>query len=172
MSINAMSGVEIERKYIIKMPDISLLSLQPEYTQSEILQIYLPSKNGETHRIRYRKYADRKEFTETKKIHIDKMSSEEIEDFITEEQFSQLSKQLREGSVPLKKVRHTFVYLGNTIEIDIYPQWINTAIMEIELRDRAQKVELPPFIQIICEVTGNKAYSNSSMSRKFPDETK
>lgn len=170
MDNKAKSGVEIERKYIIKMPDVLLLSGQNEYTKSEILQIYLPSQNGETHRIRYRKYQDREEYTETRKIRIDEMSSEEIEGPISPERFSELSANIREGSRPLKKVRHTFMYLENVFEIDIYPEWKNSAIMETELADRNQLVEIPSFIEILMEVTGNISYSNSAMSRKFPDE--
>ena len=63
----ANAGLEIERKYIIKMPDFSLLESQEGYTKSDILQIYLSSENGETHRIRRRTYADKTICTETKK---------------------------------------------------------------------------------------------------------
>ncbi len=163
-------SMEIERKYIIKMPDITFLQSQPSYTKSEILQIYLPSKQGETHRIRRRTFADRNEHTETRKIRIDPISSEEIENEISAERFMSLQAKIQEGSRPINKLRHTFAYSEHIIEIDIYPEWTKSAIMEIELQNPNQKVQIPSFIEIICEVTGDKTYSNASMSRRFPIE--
>ncbi len=170
MTSNAKTGVEIERKYIIKMPDISVLSKQPEYTRSDITQIYITPKDGETHRVRRRCYPDRVQFVETRKIRIDHISVTEIEGEISEESFNELSKKMIDGSSPVIKTRHTFLYLGQIFEIDIYPQWKSTAIMETELCSREEEVEIPSFIEIIREVTGDKAYSNASMSRTFPHE--
>ena len=143
-----------------------------EYTKSDILQIYLPSDMGETHRIRRRVYSDRIKCTETRKIRIDKMSSTEIEGEISQSDFDLLAKNPLEGRTPIEKTRHTFIFKGQTFEIDIYPNWKNTAIMETELSDREKLVTFPSFIEIIREVTGNKAYSNAAMSKSFPDEDK
>ena len=62
------SNLEIERKYIIAMPDIEEMQKMESYCKSEILQIYLPSKNDETHRIRRRIYSDKTVCTETVKV--------------------------------------------------------------------------------------------------------
>ncbi len=170
MSKNNKIGVEIERKYIIKMPDFSTISAQDCYTRSEILQIYLPSAGSETHRIRRRIFDDKTVYTETRKIRLDKMSATEIEGEIGEEEFDFFAKNPLTGYTPIEKTRHTFIYRGQLFEIDVYPQWINTAIMETELPDREKLVDFPEFIEIICEVTGDKSYSNAGMSRKFPSE--
>ena len=170
MRKNTKTAVEIERKYVIKMPSLSVLAEQENYTSSEILQIYLKGEQGETHRIRRRSYPDKTICTETRKIRIDKMSSTEIEGEITEESFNALAAAPLEGTIPIEKTRHTFVYKGQLFEIDVYPQWKNTAIMETELPSRDKNVEMPDFINILKEVTGNKAYSNASMSRAFPAE--
>ena len=58
----------------------------------------------------------------------------------------------------------------HTVEIDIYPEWDSTAILEVELRSRDEQISLPDFIKILKEVTGDKRYSNASMSRTFPEE--
>ena len=165
-------GVEIERKYIIRMPSESQLASMPDYTRSDILQIYLPSSVGETHRIRKRVYSDKIVCTETRKIRIDKMSSTEIEGEISLSDFDFLAKNPLEGRTPIQKTRHTFTYENQTFEIDIYPNWNMSAIMETELSDRDEKVIFPSFIHIIREVTGNKAYSNAQMSKSFPEEDK
>ena len=81
-----------------------------------------------------------------------------------------LSETILEGTSPINKTRHTFSYLGQLFEIDIYPQWQHSAIMETELSSREAAVSFPAFIEIIREVTGDKAYSNAGMSRSFPPE--
>lgn len=163
-------GIEIERKYIIKLPDLDKIYAQQSHTESKILQIYLPSEQGETRRIRRREYPDRTLYIETTKLRIDGMSSRETERELEREEFDRLASSPLEGTEPIIKTRHTFIYLGQTFEIDIYPQWRSTAIMETELDCRERVVEMPPFIEIIREVTGNKAYSNASMSKSFPKE--
>lgn len=170
MSENMKTGVEIERKYIIKKPHVDLLSIQNEYTKSEIVQIYITSAEGETHRIRRRDYGDRVQYIETRKIRIDSISVTEIEGEITEERFAELKKKQTEGSSPVLKTRHTFKYKGQIFEIDVYPQWHNTAIMETELESREERAEMPEFIEILKEVTGERIYSNASMSKAFPPE--
>ncbi len=167
---NAKIGLEIERKYIIEMPDVSVLSQQPEYTVSGILQIYIQGAIGETHRVRRRDFSDRVVCTETRKIRIDKISSTEIEGEISIEEFDRLALTILDGTQPINKLRYTFIYEGQIFEIDVYPQWKNTAIMETELDDPKKEVKIPSFINIVREVTGNKAYSNAGMSRRFPKE--
>ena len=170
MSNNAKIGIEIEKKYIIKMPDLSVLCTQDAYTESRILQIYLPSADGETLRIRKREQGGKISYTETRKIRIDKMSSTEIEREITEEEFSSLSKSILSTTRPIEKTRHTFIYKKQLFEIDIYPEWKRTAIMETELDSRERTVDFPSFLEIVKDVTGDKSYSNRGMSHTFPKE--
>ncbi|MBQ8688755.1 MAG: hypothetical protein IJ515_00120 [Clostridia bacterium] len=167
-----MNNIEIERKYVIKLPSTELLRAQSGYTVSEICQIYVSSAPRVTHRVRSRKYADKTVFTETKKVRINKISAFEDEREITAEEFENISADIAEGTVPVIKTRHTFVYNSQTFEIDVYPQWNSTAIMETELENEEKEVLIPQFIEIVREVTGDKAYSNASMSRSFPAEIK
>lgn len=164
--------LEIERKFIIKKPDTEKMSQMPEYDKTAITQIYLLSDGGITHRIRSRKYRDRAVYTETVKKRIDEISVYEDEREIGGEEFLALSKKIDKTTRPISKVRHSFLYSGKTVEIDIYPEWKNTAIMEIELESRDDDISLPEFISVVREVSGIKEYSNASMSRRFPDEEK
>ncbi len=163
-------GVEIERKYIIEKPSLEDMKLEEGFTESDILQIYLASESGLTHRIRARKSECGTVYTETKKIRIDRMSSTELEREISESEFSVLKENIREGSSPINKKRYTFLYKGQLFEIDFYPEWESSAIMETELESRQQQVDFPEFIRVIQDVTGVKEYSNSSMANSFPSE--
>ena len=144
----------------------------PEYTRSEITQIYLKSPDGITRRVRCRERSGNITYTETKKVRIDKMSAYEDEREISYEEFVDLSSEKDEKTLPIIKTRHTFTYEGQLFEIDVYPKWKSTAIMETELEARDKEVKFPEFITIIREVTGDKNYSNAGMSRSFPDEDK
>lgn len=162
--------VEIERKYVIAMPDIAALHLMDGYTVSDIEQTYLESEPSVTHRVRKRVYEDRAVYTETKKVRIDKISSYEDEREISEGEYRELMVKRKDGTVTLKKTRHTFLYLGRTFEIDVYPEWRNTAILETELSSRDTVVDFPRVIRIVAEVTGDKKYTNAAMSHDFPKE--
>ena len=163
-------SIEIERKYVIMMPDFEVLKSQKGYSASEILQIYLKSETGITHRVRRRLFFERVEYTETKKIRLDKMSAIEDECEISPERFDELIKNVKEGTRPILKVRHVFDFDGFCFELDVYPEWKHTCIMEVELESADVNFEIPPFIKVVEEVTGRKEYSNFSMSRNFPPE--
>ena len=162
--------IEIERKYVISMPDVCAMQSEEGYTSSDIVQIYLTSAPHVTHRVRSRTKGGVTKYTETKKVRISGMSAYEDEREITESEFLTLRENIAEGTTPVIKTRHTFLFAGQLFEIDVYPNWRTTAIMETELPSEDTVVEIPSFIKIIKEVTGIKAYSNASMSRNFPEE--
>ena len=162
--------LEIERKYVIRKPNVAMLSSLEGYTVSDIEQTYLESAAHVTHRVRARSYGDRTVYTETKKVRIDKMSVYEDEREIDKSEYLELLKGRKEGTVTLSKTRHTFLYLGQVFEIDVYPEWVNSAVLETELPSRETVVEFPDFIRVIAEVTGEKKYSNAAMSKEFPKE--
>ncbi len=172
MKNNETVGVEIERKYIIEMPDFQILEKQEKYQKSDILQTYLYSSPGETRRVRRRTTDGVTRYIETRKIRIDKISSTEIERELDEEEYLLLLGDADKGALPIKKTRHIFIYKNQLFEIDVYPGWNKTAIMETELKSRTESVEIPEFIKIIREVSGDKAYSNAGMARRFPEEIK
>ena len=162
--------IEIERKFVIAMPDVSTIAKIDGYSSSDIDQTYLTSVPHVTRRVRARSYSDHTVYTETKKVRIDKMSAFEDEREITESEYVAMLFEIAPGTVTLHKTRHTFPYLGRTVEIDIYPDWQRSCILEVELESEDEALMLPDFINVIKEVTGDKGYSNAAMSRKFPEE--
>lgn len=162
-------NIETEKKYVIEMPDVLFLSTLENYTESEIEQIYLNTE-GVTHRIRRRKMGERVVYTETEKRRISPMSVIETEKEIDEVKYNELKKNRKENSKILVKTRYTFDFLGHTIEIDVYPKWQKSAIMELELKSEGESFSLPPFIKLIKDVTGLFEYSNAKMSVSFPPE--
>ena len=168
-----MTNLEIERKYVIEKPQIDKMRECGAYTSSEIVQIYLDAEAGVTRRVRSRAYPDgRVQYFETEKRRVDEMSAEEREREITKAEFDNFSLQIAQDTRPIIKTRHTFDYLGQTFEIDVYPEWERTCIMETELPSRDTEVNMPSFIRILADVTGDNRYSNAAMSKSFPEELK
>ncbi len=163
-------GIEIERRFIIELPDICALEKMDKYTVSEIVQTYLASEEGTTRRVRKRTTLGTTRYYETVKTRIDKMSVIEDEGEISAEEYEALLPLISEGTRPIIKTRHAFPYNRKTVEIDVYPEWQRSAILEVELSSRDEEIVLPDFIRIIREVTGDRRYSNAGMSREFPIE--
>jgi CYTH domain-containing protein len=98
------------------------------------------------------------------------MSCIENERRISAEEYGNLSLKIEDGAKVIFKTRITFSFGGKTVEIDVYPEWKKTAILEVELEREDEDITLPEYITPIKEVTGDKAYSNHSMAHNFPKE--
>ena len=163
-------ALEIERKYIIAMPDMTALSAMEGYFSRDITQTYLRAPAGVTARVRCSVTDGIPTYTHTEKIRLNAMISDERERVIGEEEYRELLQRRLPDSRPVCKTRHTFRYRGQNFEVDVYPAWRRTAILETELSDPALTVSFPACLRVLREVTGNRAYSNASMARAFPPE--
>ena len=167
MSGTKNTNIEIERKYLIKIPDMNILKSQPNYNASYIEQMYLSSQKDGTFkgdRIRKRVYSDVTKYYKTHKEYIRGFSKLEIEDEISEEEYKELSKRILSNSRVIKKVRHCFDFEGQVVELDIYEFWNDKATAEVEIENEEQTVTLPEFIKVIADVTGDKSYSNFALA--------
>ena len=162
-----MEHLEIERKYLIRMPEPALLRSLPV---SEIEQVYLLTPEGERERIRRRDYGDRTVFTHTAKRRMSDLTRLEIEREITEEQYRMLLAMADPARRPIRKKRYLYDYDAQLFEIDVFPFWDDRALMELEMESEGQEVRLPPEIGIIREVTAEKRYTNSAIAREIPRE--
>jgi len=155
--------VETERKYLIVKPDLDVLrSMGCE--RSSILQTYLRSDDSSVvRRVRQRGYAEGFSYCYTEKKAVSDMSRLETETRLTEAEYLAL---LTEGEKAVRKDRFRFFYNGQCFELDIYPGWEDTAILEIELEEEAQIPDIPAWITVVREVTGDPAYLNVNLARQ------
>lgn len=159
--------LEIERKYLIRYPDIDYLKSLPS-SKSEISQTYC-IKDGERFRLRKRGENGHYIYFNTKKRKISDLVYEEIETTITEDEYNfLLSTSEHQGSI--SKVRYCLMYNEKYYEIDIFPFWKNQAYLEIELDEENEKFLLPDFIKVIEDVTFKREYKNSSLCKKVLKE--
>lgn len=157
---------EIERKYLICMPDRAWLEKEAEGT--EITQTYLLSPPGTTERVRRRGRDGVYVCTHTTKTKLSDLRRIEEEEEITEEEYGRLLLRADPERRVIRKTRWCFRYEGQLFELDVFPFWDDRAYLEIELRDESQKVSLPPDLTIIREVTEDPRYTNAALSVKIP----
>ncbi|MBE5738685.1 MAG: hypothetical protein E7354_03055 [Clostridiales bacterium] len=162
--------MEIERKYLIKKPNLEELEAMPNCSKVDIVQTYLQTDDGSETRIRQRGRDGSYVYTVTSKKKISAMQREEVERRITEKEYLTLMMSSDFHLKQVKKTRYLLTYDNRYYEIDVYPFSKKKAICEIELSDKNEEVSLPPFIKIIKEVTGDKAYSNYAFASSIPED--
>ena len=167
------SGVplEIERRYLIRMPDPSFLSSLPGCVVSQIEQTYLPDPApGVTERVRLRRFSDRVEYTHTVKLRLSDTEAREEEETLSEDAYRTLFVRRDPALQTLSKTRYAFPIGGQVYEVDVYPFWARTAVLETELSDPAFRPPIPHFLSVIRELTGERAYANRNLARRIPPE--
>ena len=170
--MSAGKHCEIERKYLIRYPDIKTLQAQKGVEQWEIVQIYLTvSGPGETRRIRQVVSGGEIKYYKTFKKHLTDLTNEEDEGEIDQLEFIHLSQEQQPGCKPLGKTRYRIPYEGHILEFDIYPFWNDRAILEIELEREDEGAAIPDYVQIIRDVSADPAYKNRSLAENVVYET-
>ena len=51
-----------------------------------------------------------------------------------------------------------------------YPFWQKQAVLEVELPSEDTELVLPPYLTVLCDVSGDRRYKNVSLARAIPDE--
>lgn len=158
---------EIERKFLIEMPDLNYLESLPNCEKLQIVQTYLKSEEGEEVRIRQRGSENSFTYSKTRKINVSNIKRIEVEERLTEEEYINelLNADPEKGQII--KTRYCLAYNNQYFEIDIYPFFKDKAIMEIELSNEKDKIDLPPFISLIDEVTDDLRYRNSEIAKQI-----
>lgn len=167
--------LEIERKFLVKFP-ASWEALSEMFDDlvdvKRISQTYL-SAEGDEPAARVRKTVEgltgdtNTVFHYNKKKHVSKSVHEEKEHEITKAEYLKYLKDGDPKKVEVQKTRFLFKYNDQVFELDVFKGPLSgLAILEIELKDKNQTVEFPPFLKMIKEVTEDKRYNNYSLADK------
>lgn len=167
--------LEIERKFLVRFPKSwSALSeiFEDLMDVKRISQTYLKAKDGDQ-AARVRKTIEGLTGeTETvyhynKKKPVDTGVHEETEREISKSEYEKYLKQANPEKVAVEKTRFVFKYNDQVFELDVFKGALKgLAILEIELKDKNDTVELPPFLKLIKEVTKDKKFTNFSLADK------
>lgn len=161
---------EIERKFIIKYPNIAYLEDLPFCNKVQIIQTYLKNINELERRVRARGFDNNYVYYLTEKRKISNLKRVEIERRISKEDYLSFLLETDNKLHTIIKTRYCIMLNNQYFEIDIYPDWEHQAILEVELRDEDEPIKIPDFINIIKEVTDDESFKNYNMAKNMPKE--
>ena len=158
--------IEIERKFLIRFPDIDKLLSFEDIRCAHITQTYT------TLGLRIRSWCEDETTTyiQTKKTALTHLSRIEIEQEIDREEYEHLLSFADKNLSPITKTRYILPYKDKNLEIDVFPFWKKQAFLEIELTDENEEFSIPDFLEIMREVTKEGDYKNFSLAKKIPKE--
>ena len=166
--MNDQKHIEIERKFLIRMPELSLLKKVYGVRIKNITQTYLKTADGSTARVRKIEENNKITFVKTVKNKISDLSHYEDEHEINEAQYQEELKAADDKKLPIIKTRYAFPFDLHTVEIDVYPFWQDRAILEIEMQSEDEEISIPSFIEVKKEVTENAKYKNTNLALRVP----
>ena len=157
--------LEIERKFLIKYPDITALQKMPCYRVVHMEQSYLAASSDFIGG-RVRRVTDDKgeRFVYTYKVKITDLTRREFERGITGDEYRDLLCRKLPDTITIEKDRHSFSYKGLTYELDVYTFWNDKATLEAEVGSEDTPIPIPPCVELIKEVTHDRRYRNSQLA--------
>ena len=161
---------EIERKFLIAYPNIKELENMPNCTKVDITQTYLKNEGDTERRVRARGIDGDYLYYLTEKRKISNLKRIETERKLTQDEYLALLMESDNKLHTIHKTRFCLSENNQYFEIDIYPEWDNQAIMEIELSSEDEIIKTPEFIKIIKEVTDDESYKNYQMAKEMPKQ--
>lgn len=138
----------------------------PECSESLITQTYLVAEPGCEVRLRRREWSGGKVVN----VHRSKKRISDTELIETERNvdnnlYEQMLQQADPYRATIKKKRQSFIWKGQFFEIDTFLSPIDDLVM-METKGVAEQetVKVPPFIEILEDVTGNSKYLNYNIA--------
>ena len=138
----------------------------PECSESLITQTYLVAEPGCEVRLRRREWTGGKVVI----VHRSKKRISDTEVIETERQIdNNLYEQLLQQADPyrqtIRKRRQAFIWKGQFFEIDTFRSPVdNLVMMETKGVAEQETINVPPFVRVIEEVTGNQTYYNYNIA--------
>lgn len=169
------NNLEIENKYLVEFPASwsGLAELFDGLVDvKRITQTYLrPEKDEPSARVRKTVEGLTGDtsvvYHYNKKKMIEAGVHDEYEKEISKDKYDEFLKDPHPDKVTVEKTRFVFKYKDQIFELDVFKGPLKgLAILEIELKDKDQKVDLPPFLKVIKEVTKDKSYNNFNLATK------
>lgn len=165
------AGIEIERKYLIRMPDEGQLAAMPGCEIWDIVQTYLTDgKDMSTRRVRSIQTGAKVQYVHTVKHRKTNMTHDEWEVEVSREEYDRLLQDANPALRSIHKRRYRIPFEGQLLEIDVYSFWHDRATLEIELKSEDQQVILPEWLSIVRELTDDPAYKNRCLAARIPME--
>jgi CYTH domain-containing protein/predicted ATPase len=155
---------EDERKFLVASVD----EIPVPHVTVDVEQVYLVNKDHEEERVRRRGRDTSFVYTHTIKRRKGPGSAAEFDRMITPAEHLMALDRRDLLCATVRKRRTCFVWEGQYFELDTYTEFDclgqPLTVLEIEVEDLGADVQLPPFVKIEREVTGEKAFSNRELA--------
>lgn len=162
---------EVERKFLIAMPDLDRLEQLPNCSRVEIIQTYLLCADSNMElRVRQRGHDGSYIYVKTTKSTASMRRHTEAEQRLTKDEYLNLLMNADTSLRQIRKNRYCLTENNLYFELDVYPFWKHQAILEVHLDTEEQPVHFPDYLHVLREVTGNPAYKNRSLAKEIPPE--
>jgi CYTH domain-containing protein/predicted ATPase len=159
--------IEIERKFVCQLIDMA--AFPPEAQHINIEQAYLVSRDPQVvSRIRRRGQHGTYLHFRTEKRFVSSGVNFETEKVISTRDYN-ISMTFRDPTKGIvRKTRTCFVFEHQYFEFDMIPLRDGSVIplLELELTEENQEIRLPPFINVIKEVTDDPEYTNVKIAER------
>lgn len=165
-------STEIERKFLIRLPDFDTIPNRRVQAMTQTYLTVLPDDPGLERRVRKITENGETRFICTEKRTLSGSRAAVRQEEEWEISGAEYEAKLREAYSTLDKVRHSFPFDGHTVEIDVYPYEIGgdamlgLAVLEIEMASEDEEITIPPFIEVVRELTGTREFSNKAMAKR------
>lgn len=170
-----MKKIEIEKKFLVDFPKswIDFMGIFDNLIDTKrISQTYLkPIGNNPCARVRKTIEGlvgdTNTKFHFNKKTFVEEGVHDETEFEITKSKYENYLKNSHPNKVEIQKTRFVFKYKDQVFELDVFKGPLKgLAILEIELKNKNDKVNLPPYLKIFEEVTNDERFNNFSLASK------
>ena len=179
--------LEIERKFLIALPDAALLG-EKSVKRLSIAQVYLRAGTSGAGRrirrfslaasvlspgggrIRRARCGNETRYYYTEKTRVTAVTRIEREHEIPAAEFEALLSERDEALRTIEKTRYLVPFERHTLEIDVFPFWNDRAFCECELQSEDEPLPLPDWLHVYREVTDDPRYTNRALARSVPDE--
>ena len=157
--------MKMERKFLIRKPDIEKINGFHNVKKVEIEQTYTKISDNEEIRIRRRGVDGDYIYYMAKMEKLAPNKRVEIEKRLSKHEYDNMLLGSDE-SAKISKDRYYVMYDDRNYEIDIYPFMKDEAIMEIKVNSENEEVKIPEGIEVIKEITGDKEYMSASLAKR------
>ena len=159
---------EIERKFLIKYPDLQALEAESARV-IDMEQTYLQrTENGVSRRVRMSAENGMVTYRKNEKRRVSSIKREENESEISRGEYDELLRSADPSRHPISKTRYCVPIGRLTAEIDVFRGITEFAICEVELPAEDAAFTLPGCVSVIREVTDDPRFTNSAMAKETP----
>lgn len=171
-SLAIPAPLEIECKFMLAPVEWDVFhELGIPVVEIDIEQFYIVPPPGGNHdveiRLRKRTQYGESMYWKTYKRKLSPMVRIETEEQISEAEYAWSKVYQEPGTAVIRKKRHCFVSENQYFELDVFSEGSHAGLylLEVELTDEAERVMLPGFLDVMCEVTDDPLFSNYQLAR-------